>query len=216
MLIEPTSIVTRIPRRWVHGLIAAIMPHAWKTNESPAAYREYIPRNCSLLATLRGALRQPAHIDTLIKHEHSALVAVQQPFRLIIFPGSHKGMERLDQLRAAYDSTSGEPPKWMGKIDDAEWWDVVGKLLLEEEGFTEIQPVTITIEPGCAVIFSTWLLHAGCEYRDGDDVPSYRLHYYFVERPFEGDSKTINMHEVTYTVTNKDGLVDPNLARKCV
>jgi hypothetical protein len=86
-------------------------------------------------------------------------------------------------------------------LDELEWWDILGKHLLEAESYPEIEPLTVTVEPGCAVLFSTWLLHAGCEYRQSDTVPSYRLHSYFIAHDLVGESKTINMHKVAHIAT---------------
>lgn len=182
-----------ITPRWVHAKLAPKMPQLWWNNRAYEGFREYDAHHSSVLATLPGAKRQPGHADTLCK-ALSALVAIDQPFRLIVFPGSHKALARLNELHTLFYNVGVDFPDV--EIDQVGWWDRLGKHLLQEEGYALEGPVTIEVPPGCALIFDAWLLHAGCEYRAGDADLNCRLHFYFLDHKMSKNTRTVNMHEV--------------------
>jgi hypothetical protein len=49
---------------------------------------------------------------------------------------------------------------------------------LVENGWEELTARTIVIPKGCAMIFSTFLLHAGAKWELGDCTTFNRLHFY--------------------------------------
>ena len=182
-----------ITPRWVHAKLAPKMPQLWMNNRAYDNFRDYDANHSSVLATLRGAKRQPAHADTLCK-ALSVLVAIDQPFRLIVFPGSHKALARLNELHTLQGFRGVDFPDV--SIDTVSWWDRLGKHVLQKEGYSLEGTVTIEVPPGCAVIFDAWLLHAGCEYRESDPELSCRLHFYFLDHKMSKKTRTVNMHEV--------------------
>ena len=69
-------------------------------------------------------------------------------------------------------------------MDAADWWDYCCWRQLQKEGWgTErcLNPVTLVIPKGHALIFSTWLLHAGAEWKAGDTCGYNRMHFYFTK-----------------------------------
>ena len=159
----------------------------------PVEFREYDAEVASVLATLPGAKRQPAHADAVSK-ALSALVAIDRPFRLVVFPGSHKALARLHELHALFGLKGVGLPEC--EQNAVSWWDRLGRHLLEKEDYALQGPVTIEVPPGCAVIFDAWLLHAGHEHHAEDGDLSCRLHFYFLDHKMGKTTRTVNMHEV--------------------
>ena len=76
-----------------------------------------------------------------------------------------------------------------GDATAGEWWDYCCWKQLRKEGWgseRQLEPVTLVIPKGHALIFSSWLLHAGAEWQEGD-LPGYnRMHFYFTKEELKG------------------------------
>ncbi len=73
-------------------------------------------------------------------------------------------------------------------VGSDEWWDFCCWRQLQKEGWGEVcllEPVTLVIPKGHALIFSTWLLHAGAEWEVGDVSGYNRMHFYFTKHVIE-------------------------------
>ena len=166
----------------VHALVVNKMPPQFHEEDSYRPTRTYKEDHASALATMEKALRQCFHVDTY-EEGFSVLVAVETDFRLVVLKGSLQLIRRVAQLWEIYTATgsrspSGAPPE--------EWWDYCCWRQLQREGWGTTRclgPVTLSIPKGHALIFSTWLLHAGAEWQEGDMSGYNRMHFYFTKTP---------------------------------
>ena len=57
-----------------------------------------------------------------------------------------------------------------------------------------LKAVTVVIPKGCAMIFSTWVIHCGAEWSNGDFVGYNRVHFYMTPFFVNADATSVNMH----------------------
>jgi hypothetical protein len=140
----------------------------------------------SALASMEKALRQGSHVDTY-KEGFSVLVAVDSDFRLVVFKNSLQLIRRVAELWEIFEAGNKMSPS--GNATEGEWWDYCCWRQLRKEGWgTErhLEPVTLVIPKGHALIFSSWLLHAGAEWQEGDMSGYNRMHFYFTKDRIQG------------------------------
>lgn len=151
-----------------------------------------------------GVKRSPqcAHIDYRLRGNIDrmiwvAITALNSPFRLLIWPGSHFTMQRLAETHAVPDY--GEPiTDAEGKpIKDAEGnvtrsWEpdfLTYSSVEKDTGFALLfgleKPVVVTIYPGQTLIFHGMTVHAGAPGQlkgdgSGEVEPCFRLHRYIM------------------------------------
>ena len=179
---------------FVHQKLMSRMPPQF----DEAAYnpsRTYREEHASALATMEKALRQGFHVDTHIEG-FSALVAVESDFRVIVFKNSLALTRRVVELWNIYDKGGRHSPQG---VDQGEWWDFCCWRQLQKEGWGQtrfLEPRTLIVPKGHALIFSTWLIHAGAEWdSEQGDFPGYnRIHFYLT--PYLIDRlHSVRMHE---------------------
>jgi hypothetical protein len=165
----------------IHSRVVEKMPPQFKRDEKYQPSKTYKEDHASALATMEGALRQNSHVDTY-EEGFSALVAIDSDFRLVVFKNSLQLIRRVAQLWEIYESANRLSPHGAGP---EEWWDYCCWRQLQNEGWgrdRRLEPVTLVIPKGHALIFSTWLLHAGAEWQDIDMSGYNRMHFYFVKK----------------------------------
>lgn len=179
----------------VHEQLLQKMPQKFSTFDQGC--RTYIKDHAAALATMEGALRQPVHVDN---HAHpagegySVLVAVESDVRLIVFENSHVLNRRISQLWELWNLHGMVPHD----MSEGEWWDFTCWKTLCGEGWGHsrtLEAITVVIPKGHAMIFSSFLLHAGAEWTHGDLECFNRLHFYMTPFLLKSVPDVVNMHE---------------------
>jgi hypothetical protein len=168
----------------VHSLVVDKMPPQFQNDDEYRQSKTYKADYASALATMEHALRQNSHVDTY-KEGFSVLVAVDSDFRLVVFENSLQLIRRVIQLWEIFKAGHKMSP---GGVGEDEWWDYCCWRQLQKEGWgtdRRLEPVTLVIPKGHALIFSSWLLHAGAEWQVGDVTGYNRMHFYFTKHPIE-------------------------------
>ena len=157
----------------------------------------------SALISLENALRQPFHSDTAEREALSALVAMRGSFKLIIVKNSLALNRRIAQMRAQWLQAGRPVPEGIPKsgLKTEVWFDQACYAQLRREGWglqgsgdKQLELFTVLVEERNAIVFSTWLFHAGHEFSEGDLELFNRIHYYLVWWPIIGEFKTTNNH----------------------
>ncbi len=195
--------------RKVHALAQSALSRTYSKSLHFARHKPYTDKIASIIITKRGSVRQPFHADTDLIEGISALAAMRGSFKLIILKNSVQLLRRIAAIRAEW-ILSGRPIP--AELDSSDikaieaWFDDACYAQLVREGWgseKQLEAFTITVPEGAVIYFSTWLLHAGHEYCDGDLQVFNRIHLYFI--PYDmGDSyATVNLHR---TKVDENGL----------
>ena len=179
----------------VHEQLVRKMPQTFLSFDQGC--RTYLKDHAAALASMEGALRQPVHVDN---HAHpagegySVLVAVESDVRLIVLKNSHALTRRISQLWEQWKV------KGMIPIDtpEEEWWDFTCWNQLIGEGWgtsKKLEAITVVIPKGHALIFSSFLMHAGAGWEPGDLECFNRLHFYMTPFLQTAVPDVVNMHE---------------------
>ena len=187
----------------VHCSLSQAMPRKFHKSVRYQPHHTYRSEIASALASMGRALRQPNHTDTDTKEALSALVAMRGPFKLIVFKNSLQMTRRIAQIRAQWLRAGRPTPSGMASGGHAAevWFDQSCYAQLRREGWghdgvegKKLEIFFIEVPEGSAVVFSTWLIHAGHEHCHGDLEVFNRLHFYFVWWYIKGDFTTVNNH----------------------
>ena len=181
-----------IVAKFLHKHIAPRMPAQFRGYGSE--YQTYLSSHAAALATMEGALRQPAHVDTH-REGYSVLVAVESDVKVVVLEGSRALVQRIDELWKLWVNGGRHHPEGV-KCED--WWDFVAWRQLSKEGRGKggkvLKAVTVVIPKGCAMVFSTWVMHCGAEWSHGDFVGCNRVHFYMTPFHVNKDAPSVNMH----------------------
>jgi len=178
---------------FLHQKVLARMPPQFD-HPKYAPSRTYREDHASALATMAKALRQGFHVDTYIEG-FSALVAVESDFRVIVFKNSLALIRRVAELWKIYDEGGRHSPQG---VDVGDWWDFCCWRQLQKEGWGStcfLEPRTLVVPRGHALIFSTWLLHAGAEWEQGDFSGYNRIHFYLTPFLIESSMQSVRMQD---------------------
>jgi hypothetical protein len=175
-------------------------------------YKEYNGMISSALLTDDGSERQSVHCDTDSVEARSALVAMNGSFKLVILRNSVRLIRRIAEIRAQWIRSGSLTPPHVDPKDYKAveaWFDDACYAQLRKEGWGSsilLEAYTVTVDEGDAIIFSTWLMHCGCEYMKGDIKTFNRIHYYLLPYLMKKDLDyvTVNMHR---TQVDPNGLV---------
>ena len=170
----------------VHARVLEKMPPLFHSDKEYLPSKTYREDYASALASMEKALRQSCHVDTY-KEGFSVLVAVDSDFRLVVFKNSLQLIRRVAELWEIFKSVNEMRPN--GSKSAGEWWDYCCWRQLRKEGWGtkhHLEPVTLVIPKGHALIFSSWLLHAGAEWQEGDVSGYNRMHFYFTKEELKG------------------------------
>lgn len=198
--------------RKVHEKLDTAIPEPFRSSAKYQPFRKYRSDIASALRSMENALRQPLHTDTSEKEALSALVATRGSFRLLVVKNSLALIRRIAQMRAQWLRSGRPVPKGMSKdgLKAEQWFDSSCYAQLRREGWgmegdeeKRLDIFSVTVEEGSAIIFSTWLLHAGAEFSPGDIACFNRIHFYLVWWPVIGKYKTTNIHR---TMVEADGM----------
>jgi hypothetical protein len=202
------SILGAICRK-VHTCVQGILPKLYKCNRQYSAFKKYEKKVASALLTLKGAQRQPIHCDTSEVEGISALVAMYGPFKFMFFENSVQLIRRIAQIRAQWLNCGRPVPKDIqnNQISEVEkWFDEAVYAQLVREGWgrsKQLKARKIIVRQGAALVFSTWLMHAGHEYTAEDIQLFNRIHLYLLPYNMGSSYDTISMHR---TMVDTDGL----------
>ena len=198
--------------RKVHEKLDASIPEPFRGSAKYQPFRTYRSDIASALKSMEDALRQPLHTDTSEREALSALVATRGSFRLLVVKNSLALIRRIAQMRAQWLRSGRPVPKGMSRdgVKAEQWFDSSCYALLRREGWGSkgeeekwLDIFSVTVEEGSAIIFSTWLLHAGSEFSSGDLECFNRIHFYLVWWPIIGKYQTTNVHR---TMVEADGI----------
>ena len=170
----------------VHARVLEKMPPLFHQDDEYRPSKTYQEDYASALASMEKALRQSCHVDTY-KEGFSVLVAVDSDFRLVVFKNSLQLIRRVAELWKIFEA--GNKMRPLGVATEGEWWDYCCWRQLRKEGWgstRHLEPVTLVVPKGHALIFSSWLLHAGAEWQQGDMSGYNRMHFYFTKDKIEG------------------------------
>jgi len=188
---------------FLHKLIAPRMPAQFHDYEH--RFKTYCASHAAALATMEGALRQPAHVDTH-REGYSVLVAVESDVKVVVLEGSRALVQRIDELWKLWVKGGRHHPEGV-KCED--WWDFVAWRQLSKEGWGKggkvLKAVTVVIPKGCALVFSTWVMHCGAEWSYGDFVGCNRVHFYMTPFFVNKDASSVNMHSREPELPGKSG-----------
>ena len=193
----------------VHEQVQSTLTKTYSKNLHYARKKNYHPEIASTILTKRGSVRQPFHADTDIIEGISALAAMRGAFKLIVLKNSVQLLRRIAHIRAQWIlSGSPIPPDLEGSNFEAieAWFDDACYAQLVREGWgtaRRLEAFTITIPEGAVILFSTWLLHAGHEFSNGDLQVFNRIHFYFLPYDMGGRYDTVNLHR---TKVDQNGL----------
>ena len=168
----------------VHARVLDKMPPHFHKDEEYRPSKTYKDDHASALASMEKALRQNFHVDTH-REGFSVLVAVDSDFRLVVLKNSLQLIRRVAQLWDIF--TAGNkmrPGDAMQDETPGDWWDFCCWRQLQKEGWGKdrlLESVTLVIPKGHALIFSSWLLHAGAEWQEGNMSGYNRMHFYFTK-----------------------------------
>lgn len=193
----------------LHKRVRGILQQLFQKDERYQAFQSFDKRVGSALLTLKGAQRQPVHCDTSLVEGLSALVAMLGPFKFILFENSVQLIRRIAQIRAEWIHSGSPIPPEISRSDQISterWYDdaVFAQLRREGWGTSKILKArTIHVPEGAALVFSSWLLHAGHEFTAEDLQLFNRIHLYLLPYSMGSNYDTINMHR---TMVQKTGL----------
>ena len=175
----------------VHQMLVPDMPNKFHS-EFDEEYKLYIKEHASALGSAQGAKRQCFHPDT---NEEGliAAVALESDIRIVVLENSHILTRRIFSLWEEWKKNGLKP----FDIDEEEWWDYTCWRQLVQEGWgsrLNLQAKTIVIPKGHAMIFSSFLIHAGAEWRFGDFEGFNRLHFYMTPYKMSEHPDSVNMH----------------------
>jgi hypothetical protein len=176
----------------VFSLVREKMPPRFNDDCRYEGYRTFRLDRASIIRKMELALRQPWHIDTE-EEGYAVLAAVDAPSRFLFLKGSVQLMRRIRELYIDWFTVGRPHPS--GTTREA-WWDFICWRQLRSEGWGQgdrvLEAKEVVIPKGCAIIFSTYLIHAGSEWRERDPRMESRFHFYLT--PFEASYTNVNMH----------------------
>jgi hypothetical protein len=184
----------------VHDRVQSALTKTYSKNLRYRRYKHYRNKIASILLTRRGSVRQPFHADTDLIEGISALAAMNGSFKLIVLKNSVQLLRRISEIRAQWILSGSPIPHELNRSDSVAieaWFDGACYAQLVREGWghkKQLEPFTITVPEGAAVVFSTWLLHCGHEYIDGDIQVFNRLHLYLLPYDMGRQYDTVNLH----------------------
>jgi hypothetical protein len=196
----------------IHSKLDPSIPEPFRSSARYQPFRTYRSDIASALRSMENAIRQPLHTDTSQREALSALVATRGGFKLLVVKNSLALIRRIAQMRASWLRSGRPVPKGMSKdgLKAEQWFDSSCYAQLRREGWgsegegdKRLEIFTVTVEEGSAIIFSTWLLHAGAEFSSGDLECFNRIHFYLIWWPIIGKYQTTNMHR---SMVEADGL----------
>jgi hypothetical protein len=186
--------------RKLHKCVQNILRKLYRNDERYEAFNVYNKKIASALLTLKGAQRQPVHCDTSEVEGISALLAMNGPFKFILVQNSVQLIRRIAQMRAQWLNCGRPVPEGISRDDATQverWFDdsVYAQLVREGWGSSkQLKTSTIIVPEGAALVFSTWLMHAGNEYTDEDIQLFNRVHLYMLPYNMTYRYNTTNMH----------------------
>lgn len=193
----------------LHSCVKGVLKGLY-AGEAYKKFQRYSNKIASALLTLKGARRQPIHCDTGEREGLSALLAMNGSFKIIVMKGSVALVRRISQIRASWLKSGRLTPIGIDPDDKDEvekWFDAACYAQLVREGWgsgdLKLEPYTILVPEGSALIFSTWLLHSGHEFTSEDLQVFNRVHMYLLPYDIGNDYETINLHR---TFVRKFGL----------
>jgi hypothetical protein len=168
----------------IHQRILPTMPGRFHGELQYERHRTFKSNHASALGTMEKALRQGIHVDTDVEG-YSVMVAIESDVKLVVLKNSLTLTRRVNELWKIFNRCNKLSP---GAASSSEWWEYCCWRQLKLEGWGDtlnLEPVMVVIPKGHALIFSTWLLHAGAEWLPGDHVGCNRMHFYLT--PFDRD-----------------------------
>ena len=192
----------------VHARVQSALTKTYSKDQYKK-FEAYGDKIAAILISKKGALPQPFHADTDQIEGISALAAMNGSFKLIVLKNSVQLLRRIAEIRAQWILSGSPIPPQIKRSDTAAieaWFDDACYAQLVSEGWGEdkrLEAFTIDVPERAAIVFSTWLLHCGHEFCDGDIEVFNRLHMYFLPYSMGTGYDTVNLHR---TMVQKDSL----------
>lgn len=186
--------------RKVYARVQSALTKTYSNGARFKRYKRYSNKIASIILSKKGSVRQPFHADTDRIEGISALAAMNGSFKLIVLKHSVHLLRRIAQIRAQWILSGSPIPLELKKSDTIAieaWFDDACYAQLVREGWgthKRLEAFTVTIPERAAIVFSTWLLHSGHEYSDGDIQVFNRLHIYFLPYDMGRRYDTVNLH----------------------
>ena len=193
----------------VHALIQSALTKKYSNGVRYKTFKAYSNKIASVLISKKGAVRQPFHADTATIESISALAAMNGSFKLIVLKNSVQLLRRIAEIRAQWILSGSSIPPEINRSDRDEieaWFDGACYAQLVSEGWGKdkrLEAFTVDVPERAAIVFSTWLLHCGHEYCEGDIDVFNRIHIYFLPYSMGTGYNTVNLHR---TMVQKDSL----------
>ena len=183
----------------VHSLVQCALTKTY-AGVRYKSFKNYRNTIASILISKKGAVPQPFHADTDQIEGISALAAMNGSFKLIVLKNSVQLLRRIAEIRAQWILSGSPIPPEISRSDLAAleaWFDDACYAQLVSEGWGDnkrLEAFTVDVPERAAIVFSTWLLHCGHQYCDGDIQVFNRLHIYFLPYSMGRRYDTVNVH----------------------